>query len=373
MLVNVFDVRITSLINAISAYWHVIGVLIIVFACIIVPDHHQSASYVFGQTSTTPASPATAGAAAVFWMVFAIGSIGMAQYTLTGYDASAHMSEETHKASRSAAVGMIWAVIVSVDRRLHPARRDHVRDPEPDRGAGAVHLHHDLHLADVDGHALGRGAALHRRRGAVLLPDRVPHVRLADAVRVLARPRRSRPPGRGGTVSRHRVPGLVAAVGRPRSGFLLLLPTWWNNLAGYYVGTSVGTTGLYIAFILPVILRFRPGDELRARRLEPRQALQVDQPRSRSLWVVFISVVFMLPTAPAASRGTRPGTGTSPTTRRSRSAARSCSSAAGGCSRRTSGSRARCGWAPTRSSKPSRRSRRSSSCSRPTRPTRRPS
>ena len=38
----------------------------------------------------------------------------MAQYTLTGYDASAHMSEETHKASRSAAVGMVWAVIVSV-------------------------------------------------------------------------------------------------------------------------------------------------------------------------------------------------------------------------------------------------------------------
>ena len=36
-LMNVFDVRITSLINAISAYWHVIGVLIIVFALIIVP------------------------------------------------------------------------------------------------------------------------------------------------------------------------------------------------------------------------------------------------------------------------------------------------------------------------------------------------
>ena len=38
----------------------------------------------------------------------------MAQYTLTGYDASAHMAEETHKASRSAAIGMVWAVVVSV-------------------------------------------------------------------------------------------------------------------------------------------------------------------------------------------------------------------------------------------------------------------
>ena len=93
---------------------------------------------------------------------------------------------------------------------------------------------------------------------AVLLPHRLHHIRLADAVRVLARPRR---PGHGWwrRVSKHRVP-VWAAVGAGIAGFLLLLPTWWNNLAGYYVGTSVGTTGLYIAFILPVILRFKAGD-----------------------------------------------------------------------------------------------------------------
>ncbi len=61
-LVNVFDVRITSLINAISAYWHVIGVLIIVFACIFVPSHHQSASYVFTQTINNSGFRGTAGA-----------------------------------------------------------------------------------------------------------------------------------------------------------------------------------------------------------------------------------------------------------------------------------------------------------------------
>ena len=37
-----------------------------------------------------------------------------AQYTLTGYDASAHMSEETHDAERSAPKGIIWSVIISV-------------------------------------------------------------------------------------------------------------------------------------------------------------------------------------------------------------------------------------------------------------------
>src|SRR5262249_8428728 len=59
-------------------------------------------------------------------------------------------------------------------------------------------------------------------------------------------------------VSAHRVPVWACfAVGL--GGFLLLLPTYWNALAGYYVGTSVGTTCLYIAFILPVILRLRQG------------------------------------------------------------------------------------------------------------------
>ena len=38
----------------------------------------------------------------------------MAQYTITGFDASAHIAEETHQASRTAAVGMYMSVVVSV-------------------------------------------------------------------------------------------------------------------------------------------------------------------------------------------------------------------------------------------------------------------
>ena len=49
----------------------------------------------------------------VFWFVFGIGLL-MAQYTYTGYDASAHMSEETRKASRSAAIGVVMSVVMSI-------------------------------------------------------------------------------------------------------------------------------------------------------------------------------------------------------------------------------------------------------------------
>ena len=63
------------------------------------PGRHQSAAFVFGETLNN--SGFCDGA---FWFVFGIGLL-MAQYTITGFDASAHMSEETRGASRAAA----WA------------------------------------------------------------------------------------------------------------------------------------------------------------------------------------------------------------------------------------------------------------------------
>jgi hypothetical protein len=102
-------------------------------------------------------------------------------------------------------------------------------------------------------------------------------------------------------ISRHRVPvWSVAAVGV--AGFLLMLPTWWNNLAGYYVGTSVGTTGLYIAFILPVILRYRQGASFETGAWSLGKHYKWINPIA-ILWVVLISVVFMLPTSPGGIPG----------------------------------------------------------------------
>ena len=114
-LINVFDVRITALLNTVSAYWHMVGVAVIVIVLIIVPKHHQSLSYVFGgkANATGYGNNVTGFHHAAFWLVFGLGFL-MAQYTITGFDASAHMSEETHKASRMAAVGMYMSVVVSV-------------------------------------------------------------------------------------------------------------------------------------------------------------------------------------------------------------------------------------------------------------------
>src|SRR5216117_3454735 len=49
-LINMFKVSITAMLNSFSAWWHMVGVLVIVGILIAVPDHHRSVGYVFGQT-----------------------------------------------------------------------------------------------------------------------------------------------------------------------------------------------------------------------------------------------------------------------------------------------------------------------------------
>src|SRR5207249_3001320 len=45
--------------------------------------------------------------------VFLIGLL-LAQYTFTGYDASAHMTEETHNAAVAGPRGIVWSIVVSL-------------------------------------------------------------------------------------------------------------------------------------------------------------------------------------------------------------------------------------------------------------------
>ena len=98
------------------------------------------------------------------------------------------------------------------------------------------------------------------------------------------------------TVSRHRVPvWSVAAVAV--AGFLLLLPTYWNSGAGLLRRHVGRHTGLYIAFILPVILRYRQGDKFEVGAWSLGKHYKWINPIA-ILWVGFIFIVFMLPTVP---------------------------------------------------------------------------
>ena len=98
------------MINNVSVWWHVIGVTVIIAILVLVPDHHQSFSFVFTQRLNNTGFIGGSTGGLFFWLyILPIGFL-LTQYTITGFDASAHISEETHNASRSAARG-VWQSI----------------------------------------------------------------------------------------------------------------------------------------------------------------------------------------------------------------------------------------------------------------------
>ena len=105
-IVNTFGVHFLRYLNNTSILLHSLGVTAIAIAVLAKAPTHQSAKFVFATFYdgtggwSERASPA---------YVAACGAL-MSQYTLTGFDASAHLSEETRNASWSAPIGVVSSV-----------------------------------------------------------------------------------------------------------------------------------------------------------------------------------------------------------------------------------------------------------------------
>ena len=139
-LLNTFGIRLVALLNDVSVWWHVVGVAVIVVVCVVLNQHTRTdLGTVFSKSvNNTGFSGGHSGLGlVVLGIPLYVALIGLlnAQYTLTGYDASAHMSEETHDADTAAPRGIVFSVVVSVIFGLHPAggdeRRDHARQGLP--------------------------------------------------------------------------------------------------------------------------------------------------------------------------------------------------------------------------------------------------
>ena len=249
---NILNVRLVGLLNHVSAYWHVIGVGVFALVLIIFPDHHQSVSFVFTKTLNN------SGLSGVgFLFIFMLGFL-QAQYTFTGYDASAHLSEETQEASRTAAKGVVNSVVVSAIAGwiLILALTFAIKDLDKVAASG------QFAVTTLLEQALGKGGAEFLLFIAVIGQLFCGMSAITAASRMLFAFSRDRAvPGwriwshlsdnhvlqRGGTHRGARVP----ARG----------PAWSGNTFFVYAAvTSVATIGLYIAYILPIILRLRAGD-----------------------------------------------------------------------------------------------------------------
>ncbi len=115
-VLNIFADRVLALLNNISVGWHLLGVAIIIGLLVFVPDDHQSASFVFGERINNSGLHEGSTSGLGFWfLVLPIGFL-LTMYTQTGYDASAHTAEETRGAAKAAAQGVwrsvFWSALI---------------------------------------------------------------------------------------------------------------------------------------------------------------------------------------------------------------------------------------------------------------------
>ena len=293
LVLNLLNVSITALLNSVSAYWHMVGVAVIVGILIVVPDNHQSFGYVFGETvnATGFGTGGEGFSSLVFLYVFATGLL-MAQYTITGFDASAHMSEETNQASRSAAVGMYMSVVVSVVFGFFLLVAVTFAIPSTQ---GAIDNLGFL-VPFIWAESMSQNWAEFLLFICVVAQFFCVTASVTSASRMLFAFSRDRAvPGHQlwRQVGRNRVPQLsVAAI--CIASLAIMVPAYWNYLVGYLVGTGIAVIGLYVAFILPVILRFRLHDRFEHGSWSlGRHYRWIDL--IAIVWVAFITFVFLLP------------------------------------------------------------------------------
>jgi amino acid transporter len=292
-IINLFKVRITAALNTFSAWWHMVGVVLIVFILGIVPDHHRSVGYVFGQTINNTGFGGQSWTKGVFIFVFLTGLL-MAQYTITGYDASAHMSEETRKASLGAAWGILMSVVVSVVfgfiLLVAVTFAIPLKGPSDTSAFIVQHIWQD---------------SMSNKWAEFLLFIAVVAQCFCTIASTTSASRMMFAFSRDHAVPGHQLWRKVSKVDRVPIytvgaicvlSFLTPLPALWFGYVGYAAATSVAVIGLYIAFLLPIILRLRAGSSF-----EPgawslgRHYKWIDS--IAILWITFISVVFILPFA----------------------------------------------------------------------------
>ena len=103
-LINHVGIRLVSRLNDLSVAVHVVGVIAIVGAVLLFAPKQPIGFFFARVTSNTNGWP--------YWWAFVVGLL-QAQWTFTGYDASASVSEETVDPRRRVPWGIVLAVVVS--------------------------------------------------------------------------------------------------------------------------------------------------------------------------------------------------------------------------------------------------------------------
>jgi amino acid transporter len=256
VFVNIRGSHLVARLNGVSVWWHVIGVAVIVAVLILVPDHHASANFVF----TEHINNSGFGGGMLWWYVLPLGFL-LTQYTITGFDASAHVSEETHGAAESAPKGVWRSVfysavigyVVLLAITFAASNEKAVTD-----GGGTVFA--------VFESAMGTGWVKFVLIIAVIGQLFCGMSCMTSASRMMyAFSRDGAVPGWRiwSRVNDNKIP-FNAVMAVAFLALMLTLPALKGNKDGVTVAftavVSIGVIGLYIAYVIPIWLRWKAGD-----------------------------------------------------------------------------------------------------------------
>ena len=294
-LLNTFGVRVVAFLSDVSVWWHVTGVLVIVAVLAFVPTHHATASFVFTKFVNQT------GWSSSFYIVL-IGLL-VAQYTFTGYDASAHMTEETHTASISGPRGIVNSIWVSLVAGF--VLIIGVTWAITGKGIYALASANPVAPGVIFVNALGNHGA------EFLLIVVIVAQGFCGMASVTANSRMVYAFSRDGAVPGHRFWHRINPRTRTPTNsiwfcatfaFILGIPYLWSQVA-YAAVTSIAVIGLYIAYVIPTLLRRLQGSSWEG----GPWSLGRWSPIIGWLgvaWVAIITVLFMLPQVSPINRDT---------------------------------------------------------------------
>jgi amino acid transporter len=247
-----------------------------------------------------------------YWLyVLPLGFL-LTQYTITGFDASAHLSEETHDAHINAAKGIwksifysaIGGYILLMAFLFAATKVDVISSFDP-----AVNPFGGGSVIAVLYSALGGGVAFKlvmiiTTAGQIFCVTAC----LTSCSRMMyAFSRDGAVPGGNlwKKVNKHHVP-LNAVLASSLGGIVMTLPALWKSPTGaptaFYAVVSVCVISLYLAFLIPIWLRLKAGDSFKAgawtlgSKYKWMNIVAVAE-------ISIISVYFILPFSPAGTPG----------------------------------------------------------------------
>ncbi|KAF9043773.1 APC amino acid permease [Hymenopellis radicata] len=281
-LINTFGVHLLYILNNISVWWHALGTISVVITIL-------SASFVF--THFVDGTGGWGDRASHAYVV--VIGILMAQYTLTGFDASAQMTEETRNAAMSGSIGIVMAIGVSaiLGWYLLLGLLFSIQDLD-----GTVASATGQPVAQIFLDTVGENGAI------VLMVIVIGCMFFCGTFSITSNSRMMYAFARDGGIPGSKFFAYVNTKWKSpirtvwlacTLSFILGLPSLGSTVA-FSAATSIATIGLYISYAIPIGLRVLNRDQFVR---GPFHLGKFSYPIALTavVWIMFISIAFILP------------------------------------------------------------------------------